>query len=320
MRLGLAAYSFKAAWVDAYGLMDRAAAAGLQGVEFPPEGALAEPSLAELARARAYATERGLSIVAAGGYVDADGLARWIPQAAALGASVLRVVVSAVLGGSRWQMDGGWRAHLEAACATLRAARPLAEAHGVTIAVENHQDLTSEELLWLCETVGGDHIGVALDTGNPLAVAEDPIEFARRVKPYLKDVHLKDYRVYLTPTGFRLARCALGAGVIDFPALFALLADLPALPMNVELGAMQARHVELLRDEWWRDYPPRRAQDLLGVLRLVFAGARPPGEEWRTPHEREEPTEARVAYELAEFQDSVAYLRRVARLGPAAGP
>jgi sugar phosphate isomerase/epimerase len=319
MRLGLVVYSFKQAWCDAYGLMDRAAAAGFRGVEFPARGCLAEQGAAELARARAYAAERGLGIVADGGRIEEEGLRRWIPEAAALGAPVLRVIVSGIVGGNRRQMQGGWRAHLEAARDALRAVRPLAEEHDVAIAVENHQDIASDELLWLCEQVGGDHIGVTLDTGSTLALAEDPLDYTRRVKDYVKNVHLKDYKIYLTPTGYRLVRCALGAGVVDFPSFFALFDDQPDLPMSVELGAMQARHVEMLEDNWWIDYPPRRAQDVLGALRVVFAGARPSDEDWRTPHEREEPPDALLAYEMGEFEETVAYLRRVAGLGQTSG-
>jgi len=318
MRLGLVAYSFKAAWCDAYALMERAATAGLRGVEFPAEQCLPGTSPEELARARDGAKARGLGLVADGGVVEEEALRRWIPQAAGLGAPVLRVILSRVLGGNRREMRGGWRAHLERACAALRAVRPLAEAQGVTIAVENHQDVTSEELLWLCETVGGRHIGITLDTGSTLAVAEGPLEFAQRVKPLVRNVHLKDYHIFLSPTGYRLSTCGIGEGVVDFPGLFALFADQPDLPMSIELGARQARHVELLQEDWWADYPARPASRLVEVLRVVLPRARPAEEDYRIPHERGEPEHVLRAYELAEFSRSTAYLQQVSA-GPGAG-
>jgi len=311
MRLGLVVYSFKDARGDAYALMDRAAAAGLRGVEFPAEDSLPATTPQELAKARAYAAERGLGIVADGAVIDEAALRRWIPQAAALGTSVLRVIVSRVLGGNRRQMNGGWRAHLENARDALRAVRPLAEAHNVTIAVENHQDIASDELLCLCEEVGGNHIGVTLDTGSTLAVAESPLGFARRVRPFVRNVHLKDYHAFLSATGYRLSTCAIGDGVVDFPSLFALFADQPDLPMSIELGARQARHVELLEESWWSDYPPRRVADLLDALRVIAPRARRADDDYRIPHERGAPAAERREYELAEFERSVAYLKRV---------
>jgi sugar phosphate isomerase/epimerase len=291
--------------------MDRAAAAGLRGVEFPAEDSLPAATPHELAKARAYAAARGLGIVADGGVVDEAALRRWIPQAAALGAPTLRVILSRVLGGNRREMAGGWRTHLERARDALRAVRPLAEAHEVTIAVENHQDITSDELLRLCEEVGGNHIGVTLDTGSTLAVAESPLGFARRVKRFVRNVHLKDYHVFLSPTGYRLSTCAIGDGVVDFPSLFALFADRPDLPMSIELGARQARHVELLEETWWSDYPPRRASDLLDALRVIVPRARRADEDYRIPHERGAAPDTLRAYEIEEFERSVASLKRM---------
>jgi sugar phosphate isomerase/epimerase len=311
MRLGVVVYSFKEAWCDAYGLMGRAAAAGLRGVEFPPDRCLPGVSPTDLERARAAAAERGLGLVVDGGVIDEEELRRWIPQAAGLGASVLRVIVSRVLGGNRREMGGGWRAHLERAVAALKAVRPLAEERAVTIAVENHQDITSEELLWLCDEVGGDRIGITLDTGSTLAVAEEPLEFARKVRPLVRNVHLKDYKIYLSPTGYRLSTCGIGEGIVDFPAFFSLFADQPDLPMSIELGARQARHVELWEPDWWTDYPPRTIAELLPLLKMVLPQARSAEADYRIPHERGEDAEALRAYELAEFERSVAYLKRM---------
>jgi sugar phosphate isomerase/epimerase len=150
-----------------------------------------------------------------------------------------------------------------------------------------------------------------LDTGSTLAVAESPLGFARRVKPLVRNVHLKDYHIFLSATGYRLSTCAIGDGVVNFPSLFALFADQPDLPMSIELGARQARHVELLEESWWSDYPPRRVADLLDALRVIAPRARRADEDYRIPHERGAPAAERREYELAEFERSVAYLKRV---------
>ena len=40
----------------------------------------------------------------------------------------------------------------------------------------------------------GANVGVVFDTGNPFAVGEDPVAFARRAAHRIRHVHLKDYR------------------------------------------------------------------------------------------------------------------------------
>jgi sugar phosphate isomerase/epimerase len=320
VRMGLCIYSFAAMTRaeremlgglpvprDWTGLMDLAAACGLSGVEchLPPGAADAD-----LDRLREAAAERGLYLTLAGGRVTtADGPAL-LRAAHRLGAATVRMVLSGVLEGDRGSLGpGGWHALREASAERLREWRPLAEDLGVNIGIENHQDAGSDDLLWLCERVGGDRIGVTLDTGNPLAVGEDPVRFARRIAPCLKNVHLKDYQICRSASGYRLVRCAVGAGVIDFPALFELFArEAPGATCNLELGATKARHIRLLTPEWWEHFPARDVRDVLSVLQLVARCGRPEEAEWRTPHEQEAPEAERVAYELAQFRESICYL------------
>lgn len=60
----------------------------------------------------------------------------------------------------------------------------------------------------------------------------------------------------------------------------------------------------------WPEYPPRSAAQLAHVLRMVQANAKPIGD-WRTPFEREEPTEAIIHYEQRQLAASLAYLQMV---------
>lgn len=299
--------------LNAYGLMDLAASYNLGGVEFPPLQLFAGREAAELQKARDYATDRGLFIACDGGVVDVDELQTLLPIAASLGARTVRMTVSRVLCGDRRAVRDSWAGYLEEIVRRLKAVRGMAEDLGVAVAIENHQDMTSGELLSVCEAVGSPQVGVTLDAINPLAVGEDPVAFATRIAPYLKNVHLKDYYLYKSAEGFRLVRCAVGAGVLDVPHMLALCAaEAPTATISIEVGAYEARHVRLLEDDFWPGYPPRWIQDVLPVLRLRDARARPEGEDWRTPWERGEPGESLAAYEMSQFVDSVVNLRRLA--------
>ncbi len=290
-------------------LMDRALAAGLTGVELPAS-LVQTQDVAAVAR---YAQERGLFITLASGGYRAESLAQAIDLGARLGASTVRTVVGgAKIGGDRRLLAGRWSAFLQEVLMQLRDATALAELRGMNLAVENHQDLASEELLWLCESIGSPHLGITLDTGNPLATAEEPLDFARRVAPHLKNVHLKDYSIFLSEEGYRLVRCPLGLGVINFPALFALLSEVcPDVPSSIELGALEARHIRVLADDYWPEYPARSAAQFAHVWNFVQANARPMGD-WRTPFERAEPVEAICAYEEQQLATSLAYLATIA--------
>jgi sugar phosphate isomerase/epimerase len=321
MRIGLAVYGtvFSMGVHPASGrsairpqqLMDQALAAGLEGVELPVS-LLQGENVTAVAR---YAQERKLFITLAAGGYDPDKLSEAIDLGARLGASTVRTAVGgAKIGGDRRPLAGRWQSFLHEVLMGLREATAVAERVDVNLAVENHQDLASEELLWLCESIGSQRFGITLDTGNPLATAEEPLDFTRRMAPYVKNVHLKDYCIYLSEEGYRLVRCPLGQGVINFPALFGILAEAcPDVTMSIELGALEARYIRVLADDYWPDYPPRTAAQLARVLRLVQANARPPGD-WRTPFERDEPVKAILAYEEQQLAASLAYIGYVLSL------
>ncbi|MDQ3654980.1 MAG: sugar phosphate isomerase/epimerase [Chloroflexota bacterium] len=201
-------------------------------------------------------------------------------------------------------------------CRRLERLRPTLEAHDLILAIENHQDASSDDLLTLC-AAGGARVGITLDVANPLAVGEDPLAFARKVAPWVRNVHLKDYHVYPTESGYRLVRCALGEGAVPLDDLIPLLRELaPGAPQHLELAALKARHIRLFEDSWWNGYPRRDVRELLPVLRLVAQHARPPAEDWQTPWERREPADAIVRHELEQFERSVDYLYAVSKRLP----
>jgi hypothetical protein len=192
----------------------------------------------------------------------------------------------------------------------LEAVLPEAERLGIAIAIENHQDAASDDLLQLCRRFESRYLGVTLDCGNPLAVMEEPVAFASRLAPYLRHAHLKDYQVFPAPNGYRLVRCPFGEGVVDFPALFRIF-DAQEWPIsrNLELGALQARQIPFLERTWWDEYPDRDSREILGALQVVWQNLHPSDQEWRTPYERERSGEELAAYEWEQFRQSLANLR-----------
>ena len=289
-------------------LLERALTCELTGAELPAD-LFGEGDEEAVVR---YAQEHQLFLnLATGGY-DPEHLSVVLQLGARLGVTTVRTVVGgARIGGDRRLIAERWGAFLEEVLLGLRAATSVAERVGVNLAVENHQDLASEELLWLCDSISSSRFGITLDTGNPLATAEEPIDFFRRVGPYIKNVHLKDYFIFPTAEGYRLARSALGQGVIDFPQLFAIVAEFcPDVTLSLEMGALEARHIRALADDYWPAYPARSAAQLAQTLRFVYTHAQHSGD-WQTPFERGESVEAIVAYEEQQLAESLAYIKQL---------
>jgi sugar phosphate isomerase/epimerase len=306
------------------GLMDTARELGLAGVEIPLtrrvpsfDGKLVEVGSADT-DIRAALAERGLKLVADYGNIldqDAQHLKDYLKLAAQTGAKVVRATLSHLLCGDRRKLEGGWEARMEALAARLREVLPTAEDLGVCLAVENHQDATTDDLLRLGEMSGNSPAyGVTLDAGNPLSVGEEPVEAARRLGPILRHIHLKDYTIHFAPEGYRLVRCAAGEGVVDFPAILEIVRNNghDVLP-GIEVGAQATRTIPCLEDDWWDGYPPRQAKAFVAALRILWQKGRPMDGPYSSAWERGADSATVSAEEWEVMRRSAAYFRALSR-------
>jgi len=228
-------------------------------------------------------------------------------SARALDARTIRCGLTTVLCGDRAALGARWRELNDSVRSALRQYGPILADDGRMLAIENHQDFGSAELVGFCEETRG--VGICVDAGNTFPVAEAPMDFYARVAPYVRHVHLKDYRVQFTDEGYRLVRCAIGDGAVPIAEMLDLFAaHHQTLTAVLEPGALEARHVRWLTEEWWRGYAPKSAQDLARCLAAARVNHWPEGADFRTPWEKGDDA-ALVDYELAMIRRSAANMR-----------
>jgi sugar phosphate isomerase/epimerase len=226
-----------------------------------------------------------------------------------VGARILRFHLTPVLEGARASHGARWDEMVEHARATLRRESARIADAGLVLAIEDHQDFGSEELVAFAEDLGT-HAGVTFDTGNPYAVGEDPVAFVRRAAPRIRHVHLKDYVAQFTDEGYRLVRCAAGDGCVPFPEIADVLGrHHESLTASIEIGALDARHIRLFTPDWWRGYPPRQAQELGEMLGRLRRHRLNDAADYRTPWEERLPHDQLVAYEMDQVRRSVENMR-----------
>jgi sugar phosphate isomerase/epimerase len=297
--------------VSIFDLMDWAREKNLSGVDIPlPDAHSAE----EINNAL---EERGLRLVAECPALlsqSAEENILAIENAQRAGARVVRFYLSGVLEGKRASLPDGWAAHREALAARMREILPIAEGLGLSLAFENHQDADTSDFLWLYDASGQSQaFGVCLDTGNPLAVGEDPIEAARVLAPLIRHVHLKDYRIHFAPEGYRLVRCPAGEGVIDFPEILKIVRAsgfAPLLP-GIEIAAQATRTISVLDPAWWESFPPRDVKTLLGPLGILWKQGIAQSVPYSSAWERGEGSQAVLAEEWDVLEKSIAYFREL---------
>ncbi len=288
------------------GFIELALSAGARCVEL--DGRWLTPlSNTELTRTGEALRDAGAIIICSDWLTHTPGetLGRPIECAIAVGARLLRLHLTPVVEGGRARLGDRWNALVAHGRTTLSAAARVAVDAGLDLAVENHQDFSSEELISIADATPG--VGIVLDTGNPFAVGEDPLAFVRRAGSRIRHVHLKDYTAQFTPEGYRLVRCAVGDGCVPFAEIAAALPD--GMTASIEPGALEARHIRLFTPDWWHGYPPREARELATALGRLQRHRLADDADWRTPWETQASGAAVAEYELAHVRRSIDNVR-----------
>ncbi len=144
-----------------------------------------------------------------------------IPNAKAIGADVMRVVGSSLM--FRHEPHGP---QIKALVKMFKKAVKVAKDYDVKLAVENHIDFTSDEILQLLNEVNSEYFGLNFDTGNFLRLLDDPIKGMEKLAPYVLATHVKDLMPdrNARPTDwYFFAGVPVGKGLIDNQALAQLL-------------------------------------------------------------------------------------------------
>jgi sugar phosphate isomerase/epimerase len=117
----------------------------------------------------------------------------------------------------------------------LTAAVPMAADIGIRLALENHCDSFSEEILWLLDRVDSPVVGACIDTVNGLHVTEDPMAAIERLTPRAFTNHFRDDRIEFKRWGFKLVGTAVGDGDIDMRRAYELFRDRSSMDrINIE--------------------------------------------------------------------------------------
>jgi len=234
------------------------------------------------------------------GGTDVEHLKDAARLAEALGAKVVRTFI----GGGSWHNQAETVERLRRAEASLRLLLPLLDELDLSIGVENHQDVSTDECLALINAVASPRVGVCLDTGNQFGVLENAPEASMRLATCAVTLHVKDYHLLPVPAGgYVLVGAVPGTGCA---AVRQTLAEVRKQAQAAGRSSIQANlecAVEYIpvtpARRGWRD-DCRTAARL--VVEAVLPGGAPSGEALATlAHmetlQKEHSTEAALRFE-----------------------
>jgi sugar phosphate isomerase/epimerase len=203
---------------------------------------------------------------------DVDRFEAEVRTARQAGAKVVRTVM---LSGRRYETFSSLDAFRKFASTSeesLKLAAPVVARQDILLAVENHKDWRADELLAILKRAGNDHVGVCLDTGNSIALLEDPMDVIEALAPRSFTTHFKDMGLDEYRDGFLLAEVPFGTGILDLPrAVRILRAARPEIRLNVEMITRDPLRVPCLAANYWATFPDLPGRHLARTLSLVRA-------------------------------------------------
>ncbi len=186
------------------------------------------------------------------------------------GATVARAILT---GGRRYEVFKSlaeFRKFQAEAVERLGLVEPILRKHGLKLAIENHKDLTVDEHATLMKQMSSEWIGTLVDTGNNLALLDDPYRSIEVLAPFVLSVHLKDMALQPYEDGFLLSEVPCGTGFLDLPRMASTLRKANGnIVFNLEMATREPLKIPCLTQAYWLTFPERRVTHLDAAMRLV---------------------------------------------------
>ena len=201
---------------------------------------------------------------------DVADFERDVAAARRAGAVCLR---SACLNGRRYEnftsLDQ-WNSFVAESHRRIALAVPVVEKYRMALGLENHKDWTADEMVALMERHSSEFLGVCLDTGNNIALLDDPRDVVAKLAPFAVTTHFKNVAVKEYPDGFLLSEVPLGQGILNLAQVVETIRKArPGARLNLEMITRDPLKIPCLADTYWVTFPERNGEYLARTLRLV---------------------------------------------------
>ena len=234
---------------------------------------------------------------------NSDTFEKQVKTASEVGAAAVRTTIIPGRRYETFESLAEFRRFEERGRRALERAAPIAEKHRVAIAVENHKDHRNDERVALFEHISSEFVGACVDTGNSVALLEDPVDTVTALAPWANSVHLKDQSLQPYRDGFLLADIPLGQGSLNLELMVQILRrEKPNLNFSLELITRDPLKVPVFTEKYWKTFPKISARVLARHMRFVHDQAR-----HNLQYVYKMSLDERVAREDANVRESVAY-------------
>ena len=229
--------------LDALGLLERAIGFGASVVQYCDNLPLTKLSDAEQSELLNRAGEARIGIEVGTRGIGAENLRENLALAKRAGSPFVRVVVD----------KGHDEPTPEETITRLKPLIPEFADAGIILALENHDRFPARTLANVVEELGPENAGICLDTVNSFGSLEGPEVVVETLRPYVVNLHVKDFTIRRVPhqMGFLIEGAPAGQGRLNVPWLMTQLS--PNISAILELWTPYQGATETtieLEDRW----------------------------------------------------------------------
>lgn len=222
MQLGISSYTYTWAVgvpgsipekpLTAYGLIDKAALAGISLVQIADNMPLEKLTKGDLLDLKQHASEKGVSIEMGGRGLTPQHTMKCLEAAEVLGSPILRMVI-----------DGeGFEPDLQTIISIITDFVPELKSRNIKLAIENHDRFKAREFEKIINNAGSEMVGICLDSVNSMGAGEGFETVSEILAPYTINLHVKDFVIHRVShkMGFVIEGRPAGKGMLNIPGLF----------------------------------------------------------------------------------------------------
>ena len=234
LKLGIFSYSYHLAFgkhpdftavnpddrMDFFQFMDRSEELGVDGIQIDITH-LESTDDAYLEKLSEYAQDKGFYVEYGSIMIEEVHTLQQLEIARKLKAPIMRTY----MGFSHYDKKCNVKDELEKSIAVLKNILPKLHEYDIKLAIENHCDCTTDELLSVINAVNDPYVGVCPDLGNFMINLENPTESVKKLAPFVITTHFKDYNMEMFNWGFKSYGVALGDGMIDLKTILEILIE-----------------------------------------------------------------------------------------------
>ena len=182
----------------------------------------------------------------------------------------IRVKCSNILSCERKNYKNKWSDKIKSIIEKINQMKPILKKNHIKLAIENHQDLDSNDILKIIKYVGKSYVGVNFDVGNAFATCELPLEFFKKVKKYIINIHLKDYIILPTKNGYALYKCPIMDGDSQVSKILQLIKlNRIKCPISLEMGAKTQREIKINSKFFFKSFVKEKKKKLKNSETIV---------------------------------------------------